>query len=99
MSQWAPKLPARGYPTASVMNWRTPLHLSSVAALRIPTHMRRIRANTVAKDRGTYTDASLRSQTARGVSLTDAARMEKPPAWSAASRAASVQYWKKRGWP
>ena len=30
------ELRARGYPTASVMNWRTPLHLSTVAVLRIP---------------------------------------------------------------
>ena len=30
------ELRARGYPTTPVMNWRTPLHLSTVAALRIP---------------------------------------------------------------
>jgi len=30
------ELRARGYPTASVMNWRTPLHLSTLAVLRIP---------------------------------------------------------------
>ena len=30
------ELRARGYPTASVMNWRTPLHLSTVAVLGIP---------------------------------------------------------------
>jgi len=30
------ELLARGYPTASVMNWRTPLHLSIVAMLEIP---------------------------------------------------------------
>ena len=30
------ELLAQGYPTASVMNWRTPLHLSAVAVLGIP---------------------------------------------------------------
>ena len=30
------ELRARGYPTASVANWRTPLHLSTVALLGIP---------------------------------------------------------------
>ena len=30
------ELRARGYPTASVMNWRTPLHLSTVAVLQNP---------------------------------------------------------------
>ena len=30
------ELRAQGYPTASVMNWRTPLHLSTLAVLGIP---------------------------------------------------------------